>query len=481
MTPKEDLFKLVKSLSRSEKRYFTLDAQKSGAKNSNYLNLFKEINRMAKYDESNLKGDFPNLSMDKAYLYEAILKSMRDYRSPKSKSAQLKQHIIDSKFLYERGLFDQVAHRLKAAKTIAQELSDSLSLIEINREERRLAKAGGISKFNLRFDDFKAVKDKQIKDLSDEFHYFDIYDYLFSEITTKFIYTKDEDRKDLQIRFNPSNWVEPDNAQSKLRFFQTKALYYHLLGKTNISGEYFQKTALLWDENPRIKKDEFYRYIIDLSNALAVSFYNKEMETVKILLQTLRNQKTDNFNEENLKFVNITTHELNYVLETKEFKEVNYLEKEVESGIKKYDIPISNKLTLFFQTAAMMMGASDLSASKKWLAAIISHKNYKDRQDIQKAARILSLLLTAETEDYEVVELLIRSYDRFFKKSFGREEIKFELKFISFFKSIIPFPLDKDEREAFTEYYDEISKTNQGNVSFLAIKAWKEWRELNQK
>jgi len=477
MTPRKDLFKLIKSLSRSEKRYFTLDAQKSGAKNSNYLSLFKAINGMSDYDESSLKGKYPNLSMDKSYLYEAILKSMRDYRSPKSKSAQLKQNIIDSKFLYERGLFDQCANRLKAAKLIAQNLADSLALLEINREERKLAKTRGIKKFNLKFDDFKTVKEREIKNINDEFHYFDIYDYLISEVQTKFIYTQEVDRNELQIKFAPESWEQPENSLSKLRFFLCKALYYHLLGKAPLASQYFQKSARVWDENQILKKEEFSNYIINLSNAIGVSFLNNEMDTVKLLLQKLRNQNPENFYGKKIKFINVIKHELNYVLETKDFSDASYLEQEVEKGIDKFIIPVPTELALMFQTAVMLMGAGDFGSSKKWLKSMMSFKKYEDRKDLQKAARILNLLLVAETEDYEVVELLIRAYDRYFKKNFKPEEIVFEMNFLSIIKNLIPFPFNKKENEIFLRYYEQIDNKYQTSVSYLSIKAWKEYKD----
>ncbi len=477
MTPRKDLFKLVKTLSRSEKRYFTLDAQKGGAKNSNYFSLFKAINAMKEYDETDLKGKFPNLSMDKSYLYEAILKSMRDYRSPKSKGAQLKQHIIDSKFLYERGLLDQCANRLKTAKSIAHDLADSLALLEINREERKLAKTRGINKFNLKFDDFKAVKEREIKNINDEFKYFDIYDYLISEVQTKFIYTQEADRNELQIKYNPDGWEQPENSLSRLRFFLSKALYYHLLGRAPLASEYFQKSARVWDENEILKKEEFSRYIINLSNAIAVSFLNKEMDTVKLLLQKLRNQNPENFFAKRVKFINIIKHEINYVLETKDFSDANYLEKEVEKGISKFIIPVSSELTLMLQTAVMLMGAGDFGSSKNWLKKMMSFKKYEDRKDLQKAARVLNLLLVAETEDYEVVELLIRAYDRYFKKNFKLEEVEFELNFLSIIKNLIPFPMDKKEEAEFINYYEQIASKYQTNASYLSVKAWKEYKD----
>ena len=94
---------------------------------------------MIDYDEAKLKKKFAkSLPSDKAYLYEAILSSMRDYRSSKSKVAQIKEMILDSNYLYERGLYDQCEERLDDAKALALELDEQLELLEINKLERIL-------------------------------------------------------------------------------------------------------------------------------------------------------------------------------------------------------------------------------------------------------------------------------------------------------------------------------------------------------
>ena len=139
MKRKDDLFRLIQSMSKSEKRYFTLDAQKTGKTDAKYLELFKAISNMDKYEEIALKRLSNHLSVDKAYLYEAILRSMRDYHSKKSRSAQIKEKLIDAKYLFERELYELCQERLDEATVLAKEIGDHLSLLMINREERRIA------------------------------------------------------------------------------------------------------------------------------------------------------------------------------------------------------------------------------------------------------------------------------------------------------------------------------------------------------
>ena len=55
MKDKEDLFQLIKALSKTEKRYFTLDAQKVGRKKSKYMELFQAINDQDDYNDTVLR------------------------------------------------------------------------------------------------------------------------------------------------------------------------------------------------------------------------------------------------------------------------------------------------------------------------------------------------------------------------------------------------------------------------------------------
>jgi hypothetical protein len=59
MKPSTELFKLIKSLTKSEKRFFKLSSSLQ-AGDKNYLKLFDFIEASNEYDESALKDTFHN-------------------------------------------------------------------------------------------------------------------------------------------------------------------------------------------------------------------------------------------------------------------------------------------------------------------------------------------------------------------------------------------------------------------------------------
>jgi len=125
--PKRDkLFLLVKSLSKSEKRYFSIFTQMHIKGDDNdYMKLFKEFERQEVLNEiiirQNLQGEklLEHYAVTKSYLYDLILKSMRSYskHSPDKKVLDLLQ---DVEFLYSKGIFDQAIGLIKKAKELAQ-------------------------------------------------------------------------------------------------------------------------------------------------------------------------------------------------------------------------------------------------------------------------------------------------------------------------------------------------------------------------
>ena len=59
MKPSTELFDLIKSLTKSEKRFFKL-ASSLQTGDKNYLKIFDAIDRQSNYDENTIKGQFKN-------------------------------------------------------------------------------------------------------------------------------------------------------------------------------------------------------------------------------------------------------------------------------------------------------------------------------------------------------------------------------------------------------------------------------------
>ncbi len=126
--PKRDkLFQLVRSLSKSEKRYFSIYTQMHiKGEDNDYMKLFKEFDRQEVLDEqkikANLEGErfLEHYAVTKSYLYDLLLKAMRSY-SKHSPDKRVLDLIQDVEFLYGKGIFDQALQLVNKARDLSVE------------------------------------------------------------------------------------------------------------------------------------------------------------------------------------------------------------------------------------------------------------------------------------------------------------------------------------------------------------------------
>ncbi|HXC06749.1 MAG TPA: hypothetical protein VNZ86_18455, partial [Bacteroidia bacterium] len=138
MKSSDDLYQLIKSLTRNEKGYFKKSAGMHviGTQN-NYVRLFDAIDNQSEYDEQKLvqhfKGEtfIQHLPSEKIYLYNLLLKSLKEYHSGISVEAELNGMLHSIEILFDKGLFKACHKLLKKAEKIALQYEKHLILLRI--------------------------------------------------------------------------------------------------------------------------------------------------------------------------------------------------------------------------------------------------------------------------------------------------------------------------------------------------------------
>jgi hypothetical protein len=138
MKPSDNIFFLIKSLSKTEKAYFTKFAQRHGPKNnSNYLKLFRAIEVQDSYDEKALVKKLADKQLAgqvhvyKNYLYKLILRALHNYYSGSTSTAEISEMIHYSEILKERGLYNQSRKMLEQAGETAERYENWELLMDI--------------------------------------------------------------------------------------------------------------------------------------------------------------------------------------------------------------------------------------------------------------------------------------------------------------------------------------------------------------
>jgi hypothetical protein len=439
-----------------------------------YLQLYSLLNNMKNYDKDKLDARFPdNLAAFCKKLAENLFISLRQFHSGKYKSVQIKQLLVDIKYLYERGLHLICHNKLRRVKSMAEDIDDSAALIEINKFERLLYKfiRDGKKPDEEIFDQAKTDKEAILNSLRDEFNYFDIYDELFPLV--KEYYVLDEQgQKDLKEKYDESLFYEdkvPENPSAARRFYLTAALYYQLLADETKVLFFFSKVLNWWTTNSVMRDEAYYSYIIDLSNFLGpclnnrnYNFARKILLELKEIYETLKGKNTQNEHTISLAFQKNFIHWLRYHLSQNEFHEALLLVPKIEAGLKKHKINPRSELVLLYNVTVLYFVFEKFEEAKRWVEKILKHVPSNYRKDIQLAALILNVVLVLEIGDEILTDSIALKKARYnLKKHHGLDKHNFEFKVLELLVKVCRLGLSdrKEHYKAFKEYMDELSSS----------------------
>ncbi len=135
----DQVFRLIKSLSKAEKRNFRLYVSRTPAsKEARFVQLFDLLEKMATYEEKEVldklkiphkkKSQLHNL---KRHLYRQLLASLRTIYQDKSIDIQLRELLDFARILYDKGMYMESLRFLDRARTIADSHQQDILHLEI--------------------------------------------------------------------------------------------------------------------------------------------------------------------------------------------------------------------------------------------------------------------------------------------------------------------------------------------------------------
>ena len=121
----DDLFRLIKSLTKSEKGFFKkFAARNSSGGKSNYINLFDAIESIESYDDETLKKKLQDqpfvnqIPVYKVYLFNLILKALQQYGTYENTDTKISDMVAGARILVKKQMPKEAQKILKKAKEI---------------------------------------------------------------------------------------------------------------------------------------------------------------------------------------------------------------------------------------------------------------------------------------------------------------------------------------------------------------------------
>jgi hypothetical protein len=398
---------------------------------------------METYDEVALKKDFKHLAVDKSYLYDSILRSMRDYHSKRSRAAQIKEKLMDAKYLYERELYDLCELALQEAKAMATDLGDHLSLLEINKQLRKVVKTTkkGIAEGKLT--DLQEETRTISSGLLEEFRTLDLDDNLFA----KTLFSgglQEEEKKHFSgqlARLEQKRVKGFDSMLAEHRFHRAKGFYNLIIQNNENYFDAYSQVMNWWDEHPIYKDEEFYNYVIDVSNFLLACFRRERFDLFTNLLDRLESEEPSSIHHQKILFQRLSQFKLLYKINLGIIDDASKVVQSIEEGLSKFSINPSTEKVLLMNTAILLFIAESYEECINWSNLLIKNKS-QVRLDSNRGIYFIKMIASYEIDDFDSLESTHRSAGRFLNKT-TEKYLSYYLQFLAQLKKVVDSPISE--------------------------------------
>ncbi|MGK0365508.1 MAG: hypothetical protein ACI85O_002574 [Saprospiraceae bacterium] len=487
----DQLFSLVKSLTKSEKRNFRLYVNRMADSNSaSYIQLFDLLDKQKSLDEEEVfrkiigldKSKFSNL---KRHLYTQVMTSLEQVHTPKRVDLQIRELLNFAHILYGKGLYLQALKILQKAKVKAERSHYDLhylSILEFEKkiESRHITRSG--ADYSLELVKGSKVKNKQIINALELSN----LRLLMHNTYIKYGHVKNEKQADKVTRIFTDNipyYANEEDLGIKERayLYQSFVWYYFILLDFHNCYIYAEKWVKLFKESPYMAARDpdllmrgYYYLLLSANNNGDFKNYKHYLDEVEKFRKD--NYKKFNNNSQIMSFLYVHNGRLNHYFMEGKFDEGLKAIPQTLRRINRYGKKIDPHriMILYYKIAWMNLGARKPDVCVDYLQKIINLDTQNLRTDIQIFTRLMFLMAHYDLENEDIMEYLVKNTEVFFKQKKGMD--KLPILCLDFFRKIVKTaPLDR--REVFIVFEKELMRLRSNKYEkraffYLDIPAW---------
>jgi len=414
MKVSSDLFTLIQSLEKQEKRYFKLYISKTGlGQNKNMIDLFNEIDKQKLYNEERIKKKFKHQTFIKQFhvaknrLYQAILKSLDAYYAEASTEGKLQRLIHQAEILYEKGLQAQCKKRLNKAKKIALDEDAFLYVLRILQLEV------------LFFDELTQVE---------KLRNFMEFNMMRTKLNEFLIQKNAGESPKIDTLFNETELNLLKNEESALSFTALQrqlvinSIYYRQKDEMKKSLLYRKRLVEIFENNTHKIVGSGKAYITGLNNLITLQLYLKQFKDALITINKLEDLKKEIYfklTEQRNFDIALRTFNGKYsiYIQTnnmiKALQSLDELELFVDENFDR--IPIYYQLILCYYIAIVFFFKLDYQNATTWFYKLLNHTAIDSNEEIHTYTRLLNLLCYSQMKNESLFESFYKSTERYLK------------------------------------------------------------------
>jgi len=467
---KDNLFLLIKSLTKSEKRQFKLYVGRLDVNtDSKFLNLFNLLDKSNVYDEASIvksgivkKQQLANV---KAHLYKQILISLKLNPSHQNIRSFIREQLDFASILYHKGLYRQSLKILDKAKETAIANEEKNLAYEIVELEKVIESQYITRSISSRADEL-AIQAKELSQLNVIASKLSNLSLQLYGIFLKTGYAKNEEEATIITNYFkkrlPKYDIKELGFREKLWLYKAHLWYSFLMQDFLNCYKYATKWVDLFHEQPEMIQLNPVFFLKGNNYLLETLFLLNDKEKFQCTLEKLDEiVRGSDFpkdeNVESLAFLYISLNRLNLHFIDGTFKEGLKLIPVIEKDLQAFKNRIDEHhiMTFYYKFACLHFGAGNNKECIVYLDKIISNKTLTMREDLLCFSRVLNLVSHYEAGlDYHLESLLKSTYKFLIKMDDLHEVQKEMIKFIKGLQDIYPHEL----KNAFKNLHDKLKE-----------------------
>ena len=424
----DELFHLIKTLEKGEKRNFKLYVSRNISSDElKIITLFDAIDKLDQYDEDVILKKNPSiqkqqLSNLKSHLYKQILSSLRLIRNDQSVDMQLHEMLDHARILYNKGLYHQSLKMLQKIKELAGEYNQMSFGVQALFFEKKIESLHITRSFN----DRAELLSKEMDDVSNRLSMVGKLSNLALQLYGWYIrngHVRDEnDIASIKAFYQsnmPADAGECNGFYEKLYLSQSQAWYGFILQDMLSYYKHCAKWIDLFDKAPQMIRVEPQQYIKGMHNLLNAHFMLRNDKKFEQDLEKFENFCNSKEGEANINnrvqgFVYLYLAKINQQILKGNFSEGVKLVPLIEEKIAEYEVQLDKHRTLvfYYKIACLYFGLGDFEKAVEYLNKII-HWKADLRTDLQCYARLLHLISHYELGNDMLIESQVKSVYRF--------------------------------------------------------------------
>lgn len=470
----EAVYKLVVSLNKEEKRFFTQYVQqKFQQKHQIYARLyhaFISLKQKPTFDDfENIARDLgiQNLYNAKNILENEILQSLRQLYKQDKEEYIIIEHFKNAELLYDKGLIHQSKFYIEKAEKHALKTEKYWLMSKILSLKNSI-----YYQLNFEYDENIFLNmDNNLDALKKTLRLKNIF------LKCYFIRSKNTQARNNEalklVEQLTSKINEKEDVKSKnsfILFQQIKAIEAYYKGDLSKEQKYIESALQSMievddyiSENTQLFVEQFHRYLLVLRRTDKALFTKKYDEFISL-------QNSNFIKHKPFIKVLLLTYAYNtkmvFLLENGNFKlALNYYKTEVQKFVEKYKttIPFHFYIIFLYMEVYVEISCSNYNIAHEKLLTLNKLVNYKIRPDLYIILRIFELLIHTEINNTNLVKYLSASTQKYLKSK--QKLYESEKLLISFFHRLPLLNTEKQKNKAFEKLRESIIEINQKNPS----------------